>query len=260
MPARPAIVLKISNPLASHSAFAWPANWLLRRFSNCVDGVATMSTGLEADLRWLVPGHNIQTLFDPVYQNLAITDHLAAEGDGALQLLWVGRFEPQKDAQLALKTIDALRKQCPVRLTMLGDGAQRAQVLRLIIRMGLEHCVSAPGHMESIEPYMQRADALLITSHYEGGPAVAVEALAHGVPVVSTKCSHFLDDIITAREAGKIVDSREPELLAAALLALRDAGPPPAATLQALVAHLDPETCAAAYLAWLDTMVAARVG
>jgi glycosyltransferase involved in cell wall biosynthesis len=70
------------------------------------------------------------------------------------------------------------------------------------------------------------ADAFFVSSSFEGGPAVAVEALAHGVPVVSTDCSFFLRDIMTIPEAGLIVPSRRPDELAQVLLAVAEAPRP----------------------------------
>ena len=94
---------------------------------------------------------------------------------------------------------------------MLGEGRLREEIERQISAIGLQdqrHPASAM--CRNIEPYLAEADALLITSRYEGGPAVAVEALAQGVPVVSTDCSSLLHDLITAAEAGRIVASRDP--------------------------------------------------
>ena len=100
--------------------------------------------------------------------------------------------------------------------------------------------------------------ALLVTSHFEGGPAVAVEALAHGVPVVSTDCSPFLRELLSTEESGRIVPTRDPEALADALLAIRAADAPDPARMAGLIAHLAPGPCADAYLDWFETLAVAR--
>jgi len=97
-----------------------------------------------------------------------------------------------------------------------------------------------------------------VTSRYEGGPAVAVEALAHGIPVVSTDCSPFLRELLSSEESGRIVPTRDPEALADALLAVRAQGLPDPGRLAALIAHLAPEPCADAYLDWFETLARAR--
>jgi glycosyltransferase involved in cell wall biosynthesis len=99
------------------------------------------------------------------------------------------------------------------------------------------------------------ADALLITSRFEGGPAVAVEALAMDVPVVSTDCSYLLQDLLKTPESGQIVASRDPVDLAAALLAVCSRPRAPE-SLRKLATPFEPEACAKAYLDWFDGLVA----
>jgi glycosyltransferase involved in cell wall biosynthesis len=109
------------------------------------------------------------------------------------------------------------------------------------------------GHVREIEPYLAQADALLITSRYEGGPAVAVEALAAGLPVVSTDCSFLLRDLLATPQAGRIVVSRNPAKLAAALNQVCQQPRTPE-VLRALIAPFEPHACAQAYLDWFDRL------
>ena len=249
------IALKLSNPLAPHGIAAPLLKAIIRRYGHCIDGVAAMNTGLAREATALLPGIHVRTLFDPIYlHHKAPAAHSPAR-DGQLHVLWAGRFEPQKDVMLALRTIQALSQHTPCRLTLLGTGSQQRAVEKAIQRMGLADIVTAPGHVPRIDPWLAGGDALLVTSHYEGGPAVAVEALAHGVPVVATDCSHFLHDIMTVPQAGQIVPSRDPQRLAAALADLRGAPPPAPEQLAALVTRLEPDSCANAYLAWFDSLM-----
>jgi glycosyltransferase involved in cell wall biosynthesis len=162
-------------------------------------------------------------------------------------------LERQKDPLLALKIIRALGARA--RLTMLGEGTLREEVQEQIAAMNLTDRVSLMGHVREIEPFLAQADALLITSRYEGGPAVAVEALAAGLPVVSTDCSFLLRDLLTSPEAGRLVASRKPAGLAAALDAVC-AQPRAPDVLRALVAPFEAQACAKAYLDWFDSLAA----
>ncbi|MDE2341516.1 MAG: glycosyltransferase, partial [Alphaproteobacteria bacterium] len=251
---RPIIVSKISNPPRPHWLPAFMGRWVVRRFSRAIDGLAAMNTGLARELRAMLPTIPVATLYDPVYiQHDTQFDHVTHH-NGALNILWAGRLERQKDVFLALQVIQALNTRQPAQLTILGEGSQRARLMRAISTMGLSHIVNATGHVPNIDPYLQRADALLVTSHYEGGPAVAVEALAHGVPVVSTDCSAFLHDIMTVQDAGEIIPSRASQDLADALLRVT-AADGSIERMKALVAHLDPTSCAQAYLDWFAMML-----
>jgi glycosyltransferase involved in cell wall biosynthesis len=137
---------------------------------------------------------------------------------------------------------------------MLGEGSLRADVERQVSTLKLESRVKLMGHVPEIESYLATADALLITSRYEGGPAVAVEALAMDVPVISTDCSYLLHDLLKTPESGKIVASRDPIDLAAALLAVC-AKPRAPEGLRMLARPFEPEARAKAYLDWFDRLV-----
>ena len=78
--------------------------------------------------------------------------------------------------------------------------------------------------------------------------------LARGVPVVSTDCSFLLHDLITLPEAGRILSSRDPSALAAALDAFCKAPRAPE-KLHALAAPFEPRARARAYLDWFDHLV-----
>lgn len=250
------IVFKLSNPITPHGPSAPLLRALVRRFAHHIDSVAAMNSGIARELQAIVPRADIRTLYDPVYLKPELIHPHVNAADGAVNIVWAGRFERQKDYPLALATAKILAARMPIRLTMLGTGRLHDRAIADIARLGLGEVVDAPGHVAGIDPWLDRADALLITSRYEGGPAVAVEALAHGVPIVSTDCSHFLHDIMTVPEAGRIVASRAPRALADALIAVTTAPAPDAARFAPLIAPLAPEVCARAYLAWFDEIVA----
>jgi glycosyltransferase involved in cell wall biosynthesis len=241
------IALKISNPPVPKGMPLAPM--VFRHITRAVDGFAAMNSGLARELKAMLPGRKVVTLHDPVYVK---PRPRAPRPGGGPHIVWIGRLEPQKDPELALKVIATMAG--PVHLTMLGDGAMRDRLQQRIAAMGLAPKVTLAGYVPQIESCLAEACALLITSHYEGGPAVAVEALAQGVPVVSTDCSFLLHDIITRPEAGRIVASREADLLARALADMCAVSPAPA-TLQALAAPFEPRACARAYLDWLDGLV-----
>jgi glycosyltransferase involved in cell wall biosynthesis len=246
---RAALVAKISNPAVPGGVVAPFVRGLFRHYAGCLDGLAAMNSGLEREIRGLVPGFNVSTLYDPVYCD-ASDGPVLGRREGALNIVWAGRFEPQKDVGLALRTLAAVSG--PVRMVMLGEGYLRARMMRLAARMGLGERVEMVGHVPRIDPYLRGADVFFVSSVFEGGPAVAVEALAHGVPVVSTDCSHFLRDVMSVPEAGRIVAGRRPEDLAQALVAV--AGRKPPALFAPLVERFAPQVCADAYLAWFDGM------
>ena len=244
---RPAIVLKISNPpLPDGVPFAAP---IFRHITRAVDGFAAMNSGLAQELKAMLPRRNVVTLHDPVYVNQI--PKLERHGDHK-HVIWIGRMKSQKDPELALRVVAQLDPSS--HLTMLGEGSLSALLAQRITELGLQNKVALAGYVPAIKSFLADADILLITSRYEGGPAVALEALANGIPVVSTDCSFLLHDILTRPEAGRIVMSREPRALAAAVAEVF-ATPGKPEKLRQLVAPFEPHNCAQAYLDWLDGLV-----
>ncbi len=114
-------------------------------------------------------------------------------------LLWVGRMEPEKDPLLALNAcINALMKGYEIGITFVGEGSLRVALKKAAADAGMEEWVEFTGVVSDPTPYYAYADLLLVTSHYEGYGMVIAEALAAGVPVLST-------DVGISREAGAIV-------------------------------------------------------
>jgi len=253
---RAVITLKISNPLLPGRTAGRMGRLVFRHFTRAIDGFAALTADLARDVTPLAPGKPVRVLHDPVYLRSAPAERPAP--DGVCHILWAGRLEPQKDIGLALRTMAALT--LPTHLTILGDGALSADTDAMIARLDLSQRITRLGHVASIDPFLAKADVLLMTSHYEGQPAVVGEALAHGVPVVSTDCTSMLREVMTIPEAGRIVSGREPAALARALSDVCSAPRPPQDRLAALVAPFEHRACAAAYLDWFDQLVKARHG
>ena len=115
----------------------------------------------------------------------------------AKTILWIGRFEQEKDPEAAIDVLRQVRETgVDAGLIMLGSGSLEGRLKR--VSSGLP--VEFPGWQEPVS-YLAMADVVLSTSPYESYGASIVEALAAGVTVVSR-------DVGVAREAGAIVVPR----------------------------------------------------
>ncbi|MEY4965385.1 MAG: hypothetical protein RL274_968 [Pseudomonadota bacterium] len=253
------IVQKVSNPPLPDGILGLLIKPFYRYFAQSVDGFAAMNHGLAREVAALAPGKAVVMLRPPfdVIASAALPPR--QPDDSVWSIFWAGRLEPQKDVGLALDTIAALNRIHPAHLTLLGNGAERPQVEKKITALQLQNKVTLLSHVPDIAPYYANAYALLVTSRYEGGPAVAVEALAHGTPVVTTDCSYLVHEVLTIPESGSVVASRAPADLAAALAALCEKPRPPLEKLRPLAMPFAPEISAKAFLDWFDQLVRARV-
>jgi glycosyltransferase involved in cell wall biosynthesis len=112
-------------------------------------------------------------------------------GDGTFLVLAVGAFKPQKDFPRAVDVLAALRHRRDAVLAIAGGAHDAAQVAELerTLERALAHRVEAhvrlPGFVDPIGPWYAAADAVLVSSRYEGLSMASREALSAGLPVVA---------------------------------------------------------------------------
>jgi glycosyltransferase involved in cell wall biosynthesis len=114
---------------------------------------------------------------------------------------FVGRFCDQKDPVLAIEAFGHLHEAFPQsRLVMIGGGEQEDEVRAKVAELGLGDSVELPGACAALPLYPQ-FDALLCSSRFEGMALTFLEALAHGVPIVSTDVGG-VDELVDPGETG----------------------------------------------------------
>ncbi|HET9049268.1 MAG TPA: glycosyltransferase family 4 protein [Chiayiivirga sp.] len=109
--------------------------------------------------------------------------------DAGCRLLFVGRLDPQKGLPDLLQALQGVMRgaaPCVVTLDIAGDGEERARIEAMVQSLGLGTCVRLLGHVEGIPERMPDYDALVLPSYGEGNSNVILEAMAAGLPVIST--------------------------------------------------------------------------
>jgi glycosyltransferase involved in cell wall biosynthesis len=134
------------------------------------------------------------------------------------KLIAVGMLKPQKDYPTLFRAIALLRKTTPVSVLVLGEGFLRPDLEKLRSELGLDDCISMPGIVPDTQPYLNEADLFVLSSVGEGLANVLIEALACGVPVVSTDCPSGPREILQAGQWGSLAPVQDPEGLAGAIL------------------------------------------
>ncbi len=116
----------------------------------------------------------------------------------AKTILWVGRFEDEKDPQYALSVLAQVRVSgVDAGLIMLGAGSFETRLHEMAKKEGIEKYIEFPGWQDPAA-YLRYADVLLCTSRAESFGVSLIEALASGVAVVAP-------DVGVASEAGAII-------------------------------------------------------
>jgi glycosyltransferase involved in cell wall biosynthesis len=196
-----------------------------RIFYPWADAVVAVSKGVADDLIKLteLPQEKVHVIYNPV-----VTPELFAKADEPLDHPWfepseppvilsVGRLTPAKDYSTLIKAFALVRKEMPARLMILGEGEERPKLEALIRDLGLEKDVALPGFVNNPYKYMKHAAVFVLSSQWEGLPTVLIEALALGIPVVSTDCPSGPSEILEGGKWGILVPVGNIEALAKAI-------------------------------------------
>jgi glycosyltransferase involved in cell wall biosynthesis len=113
----------------------------------------------------------------------------------AIVLGTVGRMCFQKDPETLYRAVAPLLRERPELLLMhLGEGELLDELKRLIVSLKIEGQVRFAGYAENPLAFYHALDALAMTSRYEAGwPIVILEALACGLPIVSSRAPGTAD-------------------------------------------------------------------
>ena len=206
--------------------------WFLRWLYPSADRVTAISTGIARELvsAYGVPRDRVQVIPNPV--DLVRIRSLAAARlehpwfstrEGPPVLVAAGRLHPQKGFAHLIRAFAAIRQVLPCKLVILGEGPLRAELEALVEGLGLVDDIALPGFQENPYNYVSHSTVFVLSSLFEGFGNVLVDALALGVPVVSTRCPVGPEDIITDEITGIFVPPADEEALARAILrVLRD--------------------------------------
>ncbi len=130
----------------------------------------------------------------------------------------VGRFVPVKNHALFLQMAVYLRRQFPnARFALIGDGETRPAIEAQAQALGLSDVAIFTGFLRDLRPAYSDMDVLVISSHNEGTPVSVIEALAAGVPVVSTAVGG-VPDLLQNGALGRLVPPDQPEAMAEAVV------------------------------------------
>lgn len=138
-----------------------------------------------------------------------------------VEFIMVARFTEPKDHELLLKTISKLNSQNDYYFTFVGDGELLDKAKELSLDLGIDKKVCFLGARQDVPELLNRADAFVLTSKWEGLPRSIIEAMRAGLPVIASDVggvSELVEDGIT----GYLVPRDDPNTLKSRLETLID--------------------------------------
>jgi glycosyltransferase involved in cell wall biosynthesis len=162
---------------------------LAKLVMNRVDMILPVSNSLKMTLRGcgikgrfkVVPNVVDTSLFYPPEKNQKIHDDK--------KILFVGSLKPVKGLPYLFDALSELgRERIDWHLDIVGEGAAREEYEQMVVRLGLDHKIKFHGlrTKREVSGFMRQADFFVLPSLWENLPCVIIEAMASGLPIVST--------------------------------------------------------------------------
>jgi glycosyltransferase involved in cell wall biosynthesis len=129
----------------------------------------------------------------------------------------IGRLVPVKDHRTLLSAFARLHATWPARLVIFGEGPLEAELRAFARELGIADNVLFAGYVNDPAACYAVADLVVLSSLTEGFGNVLIEAMAAGVPVVSTDAPHGPREILDNGKYGGLVPVGNAEALAAAM-------------------------------------------
>jgi glycosyltransferase involved in cell wall biosynthesis len=128
-----------------------------------------------------------------------------------------GRLAPEKNYGMLLEAAAQCRSQgTPIHVALFGDGSERDALLSCAARLGIDNHVSFLGWRTDLPRVLPALDVFALTSLSEGLPLVLLEAMALGLPIVSTPVGD-IPHVIQELRTGFLVPVGDVTALAARL-------------------------------------------
>jgi glycosyltransferase involved in cell wall biosynthesis len=198
-------------------------NWfyerLQRRAFRRFDAVVAVSHAMKPELeRGGVPAARLYVVPNAFAADVAPVSRAEARsalglGAGGVRVGWVGRLSAEKGADVVISAFARLGPH--VRLSVIGDGAERGTLDRLARRLGVRDRITWHGVVPDAGRLLAAFDVVVLSSRSEGTPMVLLEAMAAGAPVVATRVGG-IPDVVSSAEA-LLVEPEDPRALAAAI-------------------------------------------
>jgi UDP-glucose:(heptosyl)LPS alpha-1,3-glucosyltransferase len=212
------------NPL--HRTLLWIEKQIFSE-EGCRAVVANSRRGKkEIMTHYGVPDNRISVIYSPVERNRfscgrklesreKLLSQLGLKPESAL-LLFVGSGFQRKGLAAALRALALLRS--PAHLIAVGKD-RLAPYRRLAESLGVENSVSFTGPISDVAPYYQGADLFIFPTIYEPFSNVCIEAMAAGLPVVTSRINGASEMIIEGENGHVIEDPLDPAEIAAKIRA-----------------------------------------
>jgi glycosyltransferase involved in cell wall biosynthesis len=170
--------------------------------------VANSSGAIDNAVANGIPANRLHLVANVVERRRPEANGSRSRPNDSFTFLFAGRLAPQKRPELFIKLAEQLYENMPerdLRFLILGEGALRRELEAKAAATRLPAMrFSFLGERQNVDEVFSAADALVLTSKFEGTPNVVLEAMSHGMPVIATRVGGIRDVVTETR--GILVD------------------------------------------------------
>lgn len=129
-----------------------------------------------------------------------------------------GRLHSQKNHKMLVNAFSKFLKKHPdCILKIYGVGPVKKELEEHIVELGLSNNVFCMGRTENVQAVLEQSDCFVLSSDFEGMPNALMEAMAVGVPCISTDCPTGPSDLIENYRSGLLTEVNNADKMADAL-------------------------------------------
>lgn len=136
-------------------------------------------------------------------EDCVFKQHFAPQGEKVL--VHISNFRPVKRVPDVIKILAEVKKKVPTKLILAGDGPDRSECERLVREMDLKQDVHFLGKQEAVVDILNASDLFIMPSQSESFGLSALEAMACGLPTISTSIGG-LPELVVHAETGFIAE------------------------------------------------------
>lgn len=171
-------------------------NRCYKLFSNSV----YINRDLEDNFNIKIP---MEVVYNPIELPINKVDTLKYKNrKGPLKIINVGSLNTRKNQSMIIESLSNLKDDSE--LTILGEGHYMRKLEQLSKEKKMKHRVHLIGKVKNVNDYLAKSDCFVLSSNTEGFPNALLEAMASGLPSISTNCLSGPLELLNDNEYAKI--------------------------------------------------------
>jgi glycosyltransferase involved in cell wall biosynthesis len=210
----------------------WAARRITKMQCNAVDYMVAPSETIKK----LLQEYGVEKPIHVVSTGIRVSDFGQGDGEGFREkyaieagrplLLTVGRIAHEKNIGFLLQVMHEIRKEMPeAQLLIAGEGPAKVSLMRKVSQLGLDETVRFVGYLSRARDLVDcyhAADAFVFSSRTETQGLVLIEAMAAGLPVISTAFLGTREVLLPCTGGALVCEENVDEFTRAILSVLRN--------------------------------------